>query len=563
MSAAPPARRLGAGLPRFNPGLRARLLMLVLLGVVLPLGILGLWVSTSARRTGVELVHVRARESLSQTVAEFQGEWVRRRSLLLDLSESAAVVGALDGTAPWTGEMASPARAELAELWQELSTFVVFLEIRDMKGERVGRLPDALGGEPFLTPPLGTLERTLPVLARFSGEELGSMAARLRLEGLLPPEFLAQGVGGSIPGIFDAETGVPLTATSIEPTLFSRDRFTWRGEEWVTAERISQEPRLRFVLASPLEPVTAPFDRASRRGGLAILLAVALSFALVSLFSRRLMRPLDRLAAAAGTVEGGDLSARVEESGPPEVRDTARAFNAMSAALDQTLKDLARKESMAAVGEFAADLAHEVRNPLTAIRTDLQRAQRKRDAEPEAAAMLVERAIASVDRLNATVSDFLRVARSGTVSLGPCDLRGPLGDAIRGSQPQRGAKGCPMARDEPPDPVRVAGDPDALQGMFLNLLLNAVDAVEEGTPVGVRLFRDRGRAVVEVWDRGPGVPDEVRDTLFDPFVTTKPGGTGLGLAIARRVAHAHGSELELERRPGETVFRVRLKLLDA
>jgi two-component system sensor histidine kinase HydH len=391
------------------------------------------------------------------------------------------------------------------------------------------------------------------------------MVVRLRVEGLLPPGFLAHGVGGSVPAIFDEETGASLVPTSIERTLFQRDRFTWLGDEWVTEERVSPEPRLRFVLASPIEPVTAPYDRAARRGALAILLAVALTFGLVTVFSRRLMRPLDRLVAAAGTVASGDLSVRVEESGPPGVRDTARAFNAMSATLDETLKELSRKEANAAVGEFAADLAHEVRNPLTAIRTDLQRAQRKLSGDPGAAHALLQRAEGSVDRLNATVSDFLRVARSGTVSPSPCDLRGPIGGAVRASEPQRLEKGCPLHYEEPHRPIEVLGDPDALQGMFLNLLLNAVEAVEPGTPLGVRLYRDaRGegdasaKVVVEVWDRGPGIPDEVKASLFDPFVTTKAEGTGLGLAIASRVAQAHGSELIVERRPGETLFRIAL-----
>ena len=562
MSDRPVAQRGGSAISGFNPSLRTRLLILVLLGAVLPLGVLGLWVSTSARRTGVELVRTRAQDALARTVTEFEGEWVRRRSLILDLSESASVVGALDGTSPWTSAVHGPGRAELIELWSELSSFVVYLELRSPDGALAGRLPEALGAEAFLAPPLGTLERTFPVLTRFYGEELGSLTVRLRLEGLLPPEFLAQGVGGSIPAIFDPETGAALTRISIEPTLFSRERFMWKGEEWITEERVSRELPLRFVLASPLEPVTAPFDRAARKGALAILVAIAVSFALVSLYSRRLTRPLDRLAEAASTLAAGDLTARVEESGPPGIRDTARAFNAMSAALDHTLKELSRKESMAAVGEFAADLAHEVRNPLTAIRTDLQRARRKRSDDPAAAAALVDRAIESVDRLNATVGDFLRVARSGTVSLAPCDLREPLAGAIRSSQPQRGEKECALRYEEPPEPVIVAGDSDALQGMFLNLLLNGVDAVDAGTPLGVRLFRDDGLAVVEVWDQGPGVPDDVRETLFDPFVTTKPGGTGLGLAIASRVARAHGAEVEVEHRPGETVFRVRFQLLD-
>ena len=546
----------------FNLSLRGRLLLLVLLGVVFPLGLLGIWNSYSARRAGVELVHDRLQDALTETVTEFQQQWVQRRSQILDLGEEEAVVATLNGTRPWEVPVPDPVRDELSRIWTGLSRFVVFVELRNLQGELVGRLPDALGPDAFgLTPPQGTLDREFPVLTRFSGEALGSMTVRFRVEGLLPPGFLAQGVGGSVPAVFDVSSGRSLAPLSLEPNLFSRRQFTWLGEEWVTDELASEEPPLRFALAAPIEPVTAPFDRAARRGALAILLAVALSFALVSVFSRRLMRPLDRLVTAAGAVANGDLTARVEESGPPGVRDTARAFNTMSAALDRTLGELSRKESIAAVGEFAADLAHEVRNPLTAISTDLQRAQRKLSDDPASSAELVDRAVGSVDRLNTTVNDFLRVARSGQVTLGPCDLRGPLDAAVQASEPQRAAKRCDLQYEAPTEPLTVSGDADALQGLFLNLLLNAVDAAKEGGEMGIRLGPTGDhRVTVEIWDNGPGVPEELRATLFDPFVTSKEHGTGLGLAIAQRVARAHGSDLVLEVDRGETQFRISLLL---
>jgi signal transduction histidine kinase len=546
----------------FNLSLRGRLLLLVLLGVVFPLGLLGIWNSYSSRRAGIDLVHDRLQEALGETVTEFQQQWVQRRSQILDMSEAGAVVAALDRTRPWEVPVPDSVRAELSRIWTDLSRFVVFVELRDLEGVIVGRLPDALGPDAFgLTPPQGTLDREFPVLTRFSGVELGSMTVRFRIEGLLPPGFLAQGVGGSVPAVFDVSSGLSLAPLALEPTLFSRRQFTWQGEEWVTDELVSEEPPLRFALAAPIEPVTAPFDRAARRGALAILLAVALSFGLVSVFSRRLMRPLDRLVTAAGAVAGGDLTARVEESGPPGVRDTAKAFNTMSAALDRTLGELSRKEAIAAVGEFAADLAHEVRNPLTAIRTDLQRAQRKLHDEPETAGELVDRAVGSVDRLNTTVNDFLRVARSGQVTLSSCDLRGPLGGAVQASEPQRAAKRCDLRYDPPSEALNISGDPDALQGLFLNLLLNAVDAAGPGGEMGIRLAptKDR-RVIVEIWDNGPGVPEELRTTLFDPFVTSKDHGTGLGLAIAQRVARAHGSDLVLDSDKGGSVFRLSLPI---
>lgn len=549
---------------RLDLSLRSRLLMLVLLGVVLPLGFLGLFVSNSARRTGIDLVHERLQEALGETVDEFGRQWVQRRSLLLDLLETRAVKNALDGSDPWGDSLQGPARGEVSQIWSEVSGFLVTLEIKDLEGNLVGRLPDALGPGPVVpNRPAGTLNYLLPVTARFSGEDLGEMEVRFQVDGLLPPGFLSLGVAGSIPAVFDSRSGLPLAPLSIEGELFGRSEFRWRGEDWVAEERVLEDPPIRFALAAPIEPVTAPFDRVAQRGFWAIIVAVALSFALVTVFARRLTRPLERLADAAKSVASGNLTAQVEEAGPPGVRDTARAFNSMSATLQRTLKELSRREAVAAVGEFAADLAHEVRNPLMAIRTDLQRAQRKVASNPGATAELVDRAMGALDRLNATVSDVLTVARSGNVSLVECDLRGPLERAVRASQPQRVESHCVFKYERPSQPLTVLGDPDALERLALNLLLNAVEAVEPDsqTALGIRIREGDTEASVSVefWDHGPGIPEDLLEAVFDPFMTTKGGGTGLGLAIAQRIARAHGSELILDVGSTETMFRFNLK----
>jgi signal transduction histidine kinase len=136
-----------------------------------------------------------------------------------------------------------------------------------------------------------------------------------------------------------------------------------------------------------------------------------------------------------------------------------------------------------------------------------------------------------------------------------------LDAAVQASEPQRAAKRCDLRYEPPKEPLTITGDPDALQGLFLNLLLNAVDAAESGGEMGIRMAptEDR-RVIVEIWDNGRGVPEELRTTLFDPFVTNKEDGTGLGLAIAQRVARAHGSDLVLASDQGETVFRLSLPL---
>lgn len=545
--------------------LRSRLLLLVLLGVVLPLGLLGIVVNFSARRTGVELVHERLREALGETVAGFGGQWNQQRSLVLDLTEARAVMETLRSGMSWQdSSIPGRDREELATLWSAAAPFLISAEIRNLDGEILGVLPgDLVAWGPSTGSLAPALDYTFPIRERFSGEILGSLRVRFRVDRLLPPEFTSMGVAGSVPGIFDGRSGSPLIPLALEASLFSRSEFRWQGEPWVAENLALQDPPLHFALAAPIEPVVAPFQAAARTGFWAILLTALFSTYLVSLFSRRLTRPLDDLARAAREVAAGDLTAKASESGPPGIRYTAQAFNAMGETLSRTLKELSEKESAAAVGAFASDLAHEVRNPLTAIRTDLQRARKKLASDPGAAAGLVDRAMGSVDRLNATVGNFLRVARSGSVDLVPCDLREPLQAAIRSSEPQRRTKGCLLAAELGSRPVMVWGDAYALERLTLNLLLNAVEAVPKNALLGIRVQVEDAlsRVRVEVWDRGPGIPPQIRDTLFDPFVSTRASGTGLGLAIARRIALGHGFELEVEDVAGETVFRFSLNLI--
>ena len=123
-----------------------------------------------------------------------------------------------------------------------------------------------------------------------------------------------------------------------------------------------------IVLAAPLGPFTEPFERTARRGTLALIAIALVAFTLATLVTGRLTRSLGQLADAADAVSAGHLERKVEETGGDETRRVARAFNTMVTSLRETLMRLTQKESLAAVGEFATSLAHEVRNPLTSVR---------------------------------------------------------------------------------------------------------------------------------------------------------------------------------------------------
>ena len=363
--------------------------------------------------------------------------------------------------------------------------------------------------------------------------------------------------------MFDPRDGRPLTPLTFDPEVYTQRAFTWGGERWFTASSEIGDPPLRFVIASPVEPVIRPFAEAARRGTLALLLVVAGVFGLATLFTRRLTRSLEDLAVAASNVADGDLDGRATETGPPEVQATAGAFNAMTRSLSQTLERLSQQEAVAAVGEFASSLAHEVRNPLTSIRVDLQRSQRKMEANPPEARELVDRALRELERLDASVDDVLRIARSGRVAMRPVELRLPLEAAVRAAMPRFEEHGALLEAELGSKPIWVRGDEGALEQLVLNLLLNAAEAQPGGGRADLRvdLRTDTESVAVIITDDGPGIPNGDLSQIFEPFFTTKGEGTGLGLAVARRIARAHGSELEVENTSGGGAsFRFRLGL---
>jgi signal transduction histidine kinase len=544
--------------------LRARFLAAVLLGVVLPLVIVGLWLTTTARRSGEAIVREQLDQALAELVTAVGQRWTSRQSLLLDIADSRAVQAALrDGAG--LASQPEDALAESRVAW-ELAGAAESGELIDSHGTVVGLLPEDLGLDRPARPPgsLETLPYELPVRERLSGETWGTLRLQLRTDQLLPAGALALGIGGATVGVFDARTGTALVPMPVRPSHSGPGRFEWEGETWLAVRHEFRDPPLRFVVAGSVKPVTLPFEQAARRGTFALLLVVVGVFGLAAVFSRRLTRSMVDLVGVTRHVSSGDLTARAEETGPPEVRETARAFNAMSESLARTLEELSQKEAVAAVGQFAASLAHEIRNPLTAIRMDIQRAQKKLATEPDASRELLARSMSEIDRLNSSVEDVLRLARSGRVSAHRLDLIQPVQAAALAAEPHFQAAGARLNLDTGEAPIWVQGEEGSLEQLVLNLLLNASEACAHDGQATLRVDLKRGVAEVSVEDEGVGISEENLSRVFEPFFTTKERGTGLGLALARRIARAHGSDLTVSSSPGQgAAFRFELPLAPA
>jgi len=357
-------------------------------------------------------------------------------------------------------------------------------------------------------------------------------------------------VSGSVLAVLDPTTGASLLPLSIDPALFSREEFVWGEEPWVTVHHALVEPAMNLALAAPVTPFAEPFQEAARRNLWILVVVASAGFALAALMTRRITQELVRLAEAAEAVSEGDLDRRVEEASGDEVGRVGRAFNSMTESLKQTLQKLSQRQALAAVGEFAAGLAHEVRNPLTSVRLDMQRIQEELP-EGSRAEGLLKRALGEIDRVNRSVTGALRVARSGSVQLEAIDIRQPIQGAVHAAEPELKARGLEVSVAVPAERmVRVKGDRVALEQLLLNLLLNAAQAVEGPGKVSVAVREEEGSVVVEVADTGRGIPEEDLGRIAEPFFSTRPEGTGLGLAIAQRIAQAHGRELEFESAPG-------------
>jgi signal transduction histidine kinase len=279
---------------------------------------------------------------------------------------------------------------------------------------------------------------------------------------------------------------------------------------------------------------------------------VALIALLVSgMLTGRVTGSLARMAVAAEAVAAGDLKRRVEVSCRDEIGRLAEAFNAMTESLRRTLAELSQQRALAAVGEFAASLSHEVRNALTAIRIDLQHAVRQLPEE-SAATPLVTRTLDTVRRLDSTVTGALRVARSGQNQMTRVDLVLLLRRAMASAEPSFTASEAtlePLAMES--ERVEVDGDAGALEQLFLNLLLNAAQALDAGGRARVEVRSTDDHVVVQISDNGSGVESSELAVAGTVLHSSKPNGTGLGLPIARRIAAGHGGELRIESVVGE------------
>jgi PAS domain S-box-containing protein len=226
-------------------------------------------------------------------------------------------------------------------------------------------------------------------------------------------------------------------------------------------------------------------------------------------------------------------------------------------AAEERLRDQA---ALARVGQMAAVVAHEVRNPLAGIKAALQVIMSRRPSN-DADLPVMRDIIARMDALAELIHDLLLFARPRAPRLQAIELRPLLLDALAALRKDPVGEHVRARID---GDVALTGDSDLLRGTFLNVLLNAAQAMNGRGAIEVTLAREGEVCRIDVRDEGPGIPLEIRDRVFEPFFTTKARGGGLGLAIARRTAELHGGSIRFDCPPrGGTVMTIHLPLTAA
>jgi len=302
------------------------------------------------------------------------------------------------------------------------------------------------------------------------------------------------------------------------------------------------------LLFAALVPRQLYFDPTARLEKLPELAAFALTFFLVGVliqsFSEQHRRQLE-----------------VEHQLTEKLRRQKSELEESLARLEKAEEALRRRERLAALGEMAAGIAHEIRNPLGVVTSSAQLLESRLPDLKENQRRLLQIIMEEIDRMNRLIGDFLKFSRPAQPHLVQTDLAAFLRDKLDQIAPMAAEAGIEIRQELPDKPVLVWIDGELMQQAFLNLLLNALEASEKGDDITVGLDLCNGQAVATIRDTGAGIAAEDLPRIFNPFFSTKERGTGLGLANAHRIIESHHGQLSVAANPDRgTTFTVKLSL---
>ena len=277
--------------------------------------------------------------------------------------------------------------------------------------------------------------------------------------------------------------------------------------------------------------------------------------------TRLITRPIVELVEANRRLAQGDMTVRVQTRGSGELAMLGRSFNSMAEALYKTQQELLHKEKLAAMGQLAAGVAHEINNPLGTILL-FSEAMLKESPDGDPGRDDLKMIISETTRCKNIVADLLNFSRQQEVLAQETDVSTLLEQVIEQVCHQPSFEKVEIVRQFSPDLPTIQADSPQLQQVFINLLNNGAEAMEEGGTITIITRPVNGHWIqIQVSDTGCGIPEENLGKLFTPFFTTKPPGegTGLGLSIVYGIVKMHRGQITVQSRVGRgTTFTVTL-----
>lgn len=281
-------------------------------------------------------------------------------------------------------------------------------------------------------------------------------------------------------------------------------------------------------------------------------------------------RPLDNIVSTMSLVENGDLSVRIKNYGKDEIGRLVTSFNSMLDRLDVAKKELEhlhfnqmeRADRLASIGEMAAGIAHEIKNPLAGISAAVTIIKDDYTATDPRCEILSE-VLQQVQRMDKTVNDLLFFGKPSLPELACININEVIEKTFKFASQHRGVINIEKRLELAPDLPAVYADGKQMQQVFLNLFLNAFQAMASGGTLTVTtrkvLQQERTIVQIDVADNGPGIPPQILDKIFTPFYTTKAQGTGLGLPICSKLINLHNGNIRVTSDDvNGTVFTVEL-----
>lgn len=301
---------------------------------------------------------------------------------------------------------------------------------------------------------------------------------------------------------------------------------------------------------------TGDIALAKRRSAITISLVAVSGILLValvgSIIAKNITAPVKQLVEITEQIAAGDLTAEATVKTHDEIGALSSSFNQMTQELRASRDRLIQSEKLAAVGQLAAGIAHEIRNPLTSIKMIVQ-LLRKRMQEDESGRESVQAVLDEISRLEITISGLLDFARPMQLALKPGDAARIMDDVLKIMEADLRHRKIKLVKHSEENLPEVMLDADRMKQVFMNVILNSMQAMPEGGTLTINSHYDsKNRSVqVEVSDTGIGMSQEVLAHAFEPFFSSRSGGTGLGLANAEKIMDLHGGSIRIESTEGQ------------